>query len=211
MSGSFFACFHSPPFPTLSESMCGPGDGKPQTALVSGPVSRNVSTERLSSFDLASLINGRRNSRRMQSCCSSVKTPLAHCLSCWGGGNIPALQTCLMCSFKDNKQTAELEEEMVSRCAGVTGGAVGCGAAAGSRPRGPPGAILTPVFFLTGESATFPISRTFSLPGSSKPAATPFSTFWDTTRRRGEPLSAHASSHLCVCDVPQQCAVIKAF
>lgn len=52
---------------------------------------------------------------------------------------------------------------------------------------------VTPVFCLAGGSATFPISPTFSLPGSSKPAWTPFSISWDTTRRPGEEISAGAA------------------
>lgn len=56
--------------------------------------------------------------------------------------------------------------------------------------------LITPVFVLTGGSATFPISLTFLLPGSSKPASTPFSISSDITRRPGEETSGDAAS-LC--------------
>lgn len=49
--------------------------------------------------------------------------------------------------------------------------------------------LITPVFCLTGGSATFPISQTFLLPGSSKPASTPFSISSDITQRPGEEVS----------------------
>lgn len=46
--------------------------------------------------------------------------------------------------------------------------------------------LIKPVCSLAGGNATFPISLTFSLPGSSKPAWTPFSISLDITQRPGE-------------------------
>lgn len=46
-------------------------------------------------------------------------------------------------------------------------------------------------FSPTGGNATFPISLTFLLPGSSKPASTRFSTSSATTQRPGEELCLH--------------------
>ena len=49
--------------------------------------------------------------------------------------------------------------------------------------------LIKPVLSLTGGNATFPISPTFLLPGSSKHASTPFSISSDITQRPGEEVS----------------------